>query len=160
MKKSTKKFLITLGVLVFVSLSIYVYNGLTFHTCCAKPVPPAPIGENLDGEADPNRMALDMTVWRWIDSRNPAGKFSLALNTDGTFVIWTDCNSGSGTYTSTDTGIGGAISLSPIVSTEMACGGSHEAAFKDLLQSATAYQFNGRGQLILDVKGGAKMMFN
>ena len=115
------------------------------------------VAENPDGEADPSRMKLDMTTWAWIEALyndervvtpKKAGTFTLTFANDNTFKASTDCNQMGGTYTTKDN----QLTFSSIYMTKMACEGSQEIEFKQLLQNTSSYHFTGRGQLILDLK--------
>lgn len=114
------------------------------------------IGENPEGEADPSRMTLGMTTWKWMralynDGRvvapQEAGVFTLTF-ADGRFSATTDCNSMSGEYSVS----GNTITFGPIASTKMYCEGSQEGEFARLLQDSTSYHFTSRGELVLDLK--------
>ena len=113
--------------------------------------------ENFEGEADPARMTLTMTEWRWQralynDGReivpNTPNTFSVTFSTNGTFTAKTDCNSVGGKYTAND----GSIAFTDIYSTEMYCEGSQETEFIELLSNTNGYIFTSRGELILDLK--------
>ncbi len=119
------------------------------------------VGENLDGEADPSRMTLEMKKWEWVNALYNDGRtltpkttatstklFAVTFNNDGTFTATTDCNSMGGSYTAKD----GKITFGEIMMTEMYCGGSQEQDFLKLLQNTAGYHFTGRGQLIFDLK--------
>lgn len=119
---------------------------------------PAPIvAENPDGEADPNRMKLDMTPWRWISAQYNDGtkivpktdKFVLTFKPDGTFSASTDCNGMGGNYKA---GADKTITFSNMMSTLMFCEGSQEMEFRKILEGANSYFFTGRGELIIELK--------
>lgn len=111
------------------------------------------VAQDFEGEADPARMRLDMTTWRWIRTeysdgrevvpRQP-GKFALTLSADGSFSATTDCNQLQGAYT-TD---GDTISVGPIASTRMFCADSQEGEFSSALGSASRYRFTSHGELV------------
>lgn len=118
---------------------------------------PPRVAENPEGEADPSRMTLGMTTWRWIraemnDGRTitpkQEGQFTLKFES-GRVTIGTDCNSMSANYT---TGVDGSISFSEIISTKMYCEGSQEMEFSQFLENTSSYHFTSRGELILDLK--------
>lgn len=148
--------LIILGIVAaFYGLNSYIYNEKQGDT--NQNQPPVIVAENPDGEADPNRMTLDMTVWKWQYSLYGDGReirpiaaklFTIKFEKNGEFQITTDCNNGSGTYTTN----GSNITFLQIVSTEMFCADSLESAFKIDLQNVSTYHFTGRGELILDIK--------
>ena len=121
----------------------------------------AVVGENLDGEADPSRMTLDMKKWDWINALYNDGRtitpkpsststkvFAIWFNKDGTFTATTDCNSIGGSYVAKD----GRMTFGDIFMTQMYCEGSQEKQFLQLLEDTVAYHFTGRGQLIFDLK--------
>ncbi len=114
--------------------------------------------QDFEGEADPARMTLDMKAWNWVDARNTADKFVLTFDKDGRFSARTDCNGVGGNYVSSKAV--DAIEFSQMISTMMFCEGSYEQEFTGMLLTATKYQFNGRGQLILTLKDGKVMVFN
>lgn len=116
------------------------------------------VGENLEGEADPSRMTLDMTVWNWQRSVYSDGRevrplrpgiFTLTFKNDGTFTAATDCNSGGGRYTA---GADRTIAFTDVFQTEMFCEGSQESEFFSYLTNASGYLFTSRGILVLDLK--------
>lgn len=115
------------------------------------------VGENLEGEADPSRMTLTMTEWRWQHTLYNDGKevrpaefgtFTLTFKDDGSFSARTDCNSAGGLYTASE----GTISFTNVASTLMYCEGSQESEFMKTLNEAQGYHFTSRGELILDLK--------
>ncbi len=117
---------------------------------------PERVGENPEGEADPDRMTLGMTTWVWqratlsdgreIVPKNPRA-FTLIFG-DGHFSATTDCNSMSGPY-STD---GDKIQFGDMISTLMFCDDSQETEFAQLLVHTDSYHFTNRGELVLDLK--------
>ena len=121
-------------------------------------IPNQPIvGENLEGEADPSRMTLGMTTWRWqraiyndgrVITLNKPESFTLKFNNDGTFSATTDCNSAGGKYAAGN----GVISFTEVFSTLMYCEGSQESEFIQLLNNTSGYHFTSRGELVLDLK--------
>jgi heat shock protein HslJ len=113
--------------------------------------------QDFEGEADPSRMTLGMTRWRWVratynDGRQivprQSNRFTLEFADNGVFRATTDCNSMSGSYTVTKN----TISFGPIASTEMYCEGSQETDFAALLEGAQGYHFTSRGELVLELK--------
>lgn len=120
--------------------------------------PEAWVEENFEGEADPSRMTLGMTTWRWqnalyndgreIKPKSP-GAFTLKFNNDGTFSATTDCNSAGGKYSA---GTNGTISFTDIFSTKMYCEGSQEAEFIQMLANSSEYLFTSKGELVLGLK--------
>ncbi len=144
-------------VLIIAGYYLYIYWALG-NDSVAQPTPQPIVGENLEGEADPSRMTLDMTVWRWQyalynDGReirpNKPESFTLKFENNGTFSATTDCNSVSGKYVASAQGI---ISFTELVSTLMYCDGSQEPDFVQVLNNTSNYHFTSRGELILDLK--------
>jgi len=115
------------------------------------------VGENLEGEADPSVMKLDMTTWRWYKAlynddtnivvKSPE-KFTLTFNNDGTFSATTDCNGGGGKYKVT----GNQIEFSEMMRTLMFCTESQETEFYNILENTSSFLFTSRGELILEQK--------
>jgi len=154
-----KLFLYAVGAVVvliagFFLLNSYIYSEKQGDAVQENETPI--IGENLEGEADPSRMTLDMTVWRWVkasynDGRTVTPKepgiFTLTFK-NGLFSAKTDCNSMSGSYSAKD----GLITFGPIAMTKMYCEGSQEQDFAKLIENSAGYHFTSRGELILDLK--------
>lgn len=150
-----KGLLIGIGVLLvilggFFWINSYIYNEKQGET-------PEIIGENLEGEADPSRMTLGMTEWRWIrtlynDGREVRpkreGAFSLTFSDDGSVAVKTDCNHMGGKYEAS----GGTITFTDMFTTLMYCEGSQENEFSSMLGEVATYRFTSRGELILDLK--------
>jgi len=120
--------------------------------------------QNFEGEADPSRMTLSMTTWRWQKALSRDGRevtpkkpdaFTLTLSPEGTFAATTDCNRMSGTYTHT----GSTIAFGPIAMTKMFCEGSQEGDFAAFLQNASGYHFTSKGEFILELKDGGSVIF-
>lgn len=144
----------------FFALNSYIYHekqGDGNNQATTTPI----VGENLDGEADPSRMTLDMNKWEWVNALYSDGRtitpkttatstkrFSIWFSKDGTFTATTDCNSMGGSYTAKE----GKMTFGDIFMTEMYCGGSQEQDFLKLLQNTVAYHFTGQGKLIFDLK--------
>ncbi len=115
------------------------------------------VAQNFEGEADPSRMRLDMTKWRWIsvqyeDGRvvkpKVEGSFTLSFDKAGRFSVSTDCNSMGGAYSAAE----GTLVFTDTVSTLMFCEGSQEGVFAELLRDTARYHFTSRGELILSLK--------
>ena len=115
------------------------------------------VAQNFEGEADPARMTLGMTTWRWISTTynndtqvkpRTEGKFTLVFKKDGTFSASTDCNGVGGNYTVT----GNKISFEKMMSTMMYCDGSQESDFTKMLGEVSSYHFTSKGELIFDLK--------
>jgi heat shock protein HslJ len=141
--------------LVIAGYYLYMYWALG-NDSVAQPDQPI-VGENLDGEADPSRMSLTMTTWRWQNALYNDGRevkpskpeaFTLKFKNDGTFSATTDCNGAGGNYVAT----GETLTFSGIVSTLMYCEGSTEGQFLELLTNTSGYHFTSRGELVLDLK--------
>lgn len=122
-----------------------------------KPPEERPVAENPEGEADPSRMTLTMTEWRWVsalynDGRTVGpkafGDFTLTFTEDSRFTADTDCNQMGGSYSAD----GDALTFSDIYMTKMYCEGSMEETFALLLRDTAHYHFTSRGELILDLK--------
>jgi len=153
-----KRLLIGAGALVVVLGGFFVFNSYVYEEKQGENQENVPIvGENLEGEADPSRMTLGMTEWRWVkalynDGREVVpkkfGAFSLTFGTDGRFSAKTDCNSMGGSYKTS----GNLITFSEIMSTLIYCEGSQESEFSTLLQNTENYHFTSRGELILGLK--------
>jgi heat shock protein HslJ len=125
--------------------------------------PPERVAENLEGEADPSRMTLGMTTWKWITATE-GGKeikplkvdaFTVKFNDDKTFTVTTDCNHMGGGYSADKAN----ITFSDMFSTKMFCEGSQEMVFSSLLTDARTYRFTSRGELILTTKSGGTVTF-
>jgi heat shock protein HslJ len=113
---------------------------------------------DFEGEADPERMNLQMKDWVWVraeynDERvikpKKEGDFVLSLKEGGKFSVDTDCNNMSGEYkTDSDK----KITFSKMISTKMYCEGSVESDFAKLLENSASYYFTSRGEMVLDLK--------
>lgn len=113
--------------------------------------------QGFEGEADPERMTLDMQTWAWISTLYNDGKsvipkkakaFTLTFKKEGTFSATTDCNSMSGTYSIK----GNKISFGQMASTMMYCDGSQESEFAKMLQESQIYHFTSKRELVFDFK--------
>jgi len=123
------------------------------------------VAQDFEGEADPARMRLDMTTWRWIRTTygdgasvepRRAGAFTLTFGADGVFSATTDCNSVAGRYVLS----GGELRFGDMAATQMHCEGAQQAAFTTQLAGASAYRFTSRGELVLTLGAdGATMTF-
>ena len=114
--------------------------------------------QGFEGEADPARMTLSMQTWTWVSTLynndtiiapKKAKSFTLTFKKDGSFSATTDCNSMSGTYSTTKDN---KISFGKIASTMMYCDGSQEGEFAKMLQEVQSYHFTSKGELIFDFK--------
>jgi heat shock protein HslJ len=116
------------------------------------------VAENFEGEADPNRMTLDMKSWNWINASYNDGTvitpkkqnvFSLIFSKENRFSAKTDCNSLGGAYAVNQK----KVAFSNIFSTKMYCEGSQEQLFTELLTDTQSYMFTSRGELVFELKG-------
>jgi heat shock protein HslJ len=156
----------------FFILNKYIYNEKQGDTSSSTSdiikdtdnLPKGEMGENPEGEADPDRMTLDMTVWNWISVTDPSvgrtlpkkvGVFTLTFKKDGTFAATTDCNGMFGKYSAA----GKNISFSNIASTKMFCEESQEAVFTAIFENVASYAFSSRGELIFTLKNGGAAVF-
>jgi len=118
------------------------------------------IGEwvkDFEGEADVNKMSLDMKTWNWVSSTfadgtkmTPKGtkKFTLTFKKDGSFASATDCNGIGGNYVVKNK----KITFSNMLSTMMYCEGSQQTDFQKILDETDNYYFTSKGELILGFK--------
>lgn len=152
-----KKFFLwrILGIVVCLGILLFMYSYIGIKNEAPKPLPI--IGENLEGEADPSRMTLGMTEWKWIrasyndgsvSTPNKSDAFKLVFKDDGTFSLSTDCNGVGGNYEAKD----GKLAFTQMISTLMYCEGSQEVEVRQILENTTEYHFTGRGELILGLK--------
>jgi heat shock protein HslJ len=119
--------------------------------------------QGFEGEADPDVMALGMKTWVWIravDGGNEvvprqAEAFTLTFADDGTFSATTDCNRVRGGYTADGRTLTFAEAMA---ATRMFCADSQETVFTGLLQRTASYAFTPRGELVLELAGGAGSM--
>lgn len=110
----------------------------------------------IEGEADPDRMALEMKTWTWIKTsynddtvKQPTQKEAFTLSfEDGTVRGTSDCNRFSGAYTADKHRIEFAGEMA---TTRMFCAESQEGEFVEMLANVTSYLFTSRGQLILEL---------
>jgi heat shock protein HslJ len=121
------------------------------------------VAQDFEGEADPSRMTLEMTDWKWEQTVNAngvvvtpkkPGVFSLSFKA-GSVSVKTDCNSMGGTYVADD----GSLSFGNMMSTMMYCEGSQETEFSAMLGEVVGYRFTSKGELILSKQGGGTMTF-
>lgn len=123
------------------------------------------VAPDFEGEADPARMSLEMTTWRWIRTdlvgggeRRPraSDRFTLRFAADGSFAATTDCNSVAGGYSVAS----GRIAFNePFTATRMFCADSQEAEFTALLAAAESYRFTSRGELVVGLDDGGSAVF-
>jgi heat shock protein HslJ len=119
--------------------------------------------QNFEGEADPKRMTLDMTTWRWIRTTynndteilpRTENKFTLTFKKDKTFSATTDCNSIGGEYIVE----GNKITFGQMISTMMYCEGSQEGDFAKMLTETQTFLFTSKGELVLGLKNDSGSM--
>lgn len=148
-------------IVVIIALGILAFTYFTRPETVSAPTPaptPAPIvGENPEGEADPARMTLFITEWRWITAQYNDGTvvkpksewdFKITFKKDGTFSASTDCNGIGGNY-DVD---GNSITFRDMLGTLMYCEGSQENDFRKILENTLSYFFTSRGELVLELK--------
>lgn len=154
----SKKFGISIAIfLVLVFFGWWFLANEARRIESEQPINPPIVAENPDGEADPNRMKLDMTTWNWISTRYNNGKtieprknvFTLTFDNNGSFSATTDCNSIGGKY---EVKADKQITFSEMMSTLMFCADSQETEYKKILENTASYFFTGRGELILELK--------
>ncbi|MCX6753021.1 MAG: META domain-containing protein [Candidatus Nomurabacteria bacterium] len=113
--------------------------------------------QNFEGEADINKMNLNMKTWNWINTIYRDGKiikpikeniFSITFKKDNTFSVTTDCNSAGGEYLLN----GNKIIFNNMMSTMMYCDGSQEGDFIKMLNETQSYMFTSKGELIFNLK--------
>ncbi len=167
---------ITVIVGAFFAFNQYIYNEKQGDTTVLPEntqnvdglgtIPPGvqgEMGENPEGEADPDRMTLGMTKWNWISTTVAGVKttpkkvntFTLSFKTDGTFSATTDCNGVGGQYKAT----GNKIAFSNMLSTLMFCEGSQENEYRTIFENASSFVFTSRGELIFTLKNGGTAVF-
>lgn len=120
---------------------------------------------DLTPVADDSNSVDDLTVnsWMWketqmgnddmVTPKNPS-QFVLTFMDDGTFGTTTDCNSGSGSYTSSDDG---SLTLGQVATTQMFCEGSQETEYYKELGDVASYVLEG-GNLYMSMKMDAGIM--
>jgi len=116
-----------------------------------------------EGEADPNRMTLEMHTWTWVKTAynndtvvqpNEKEAFTLTF-ADGRVQGTTDCNGFGGAYTANERKIQFDDKM---VMTKMYCEGSQETEFVKMLLNVGSYLFTGKGELILEIKFDSGIM--
>ena len=118
----------------------------------------AEVAIGFEGEADPNRMTLQMHPWTWIKTvfnndtaKEPrqAGDFTLNFTEDGQVSGTTDCNTFHGTVTVEKHKI---HFHENIAMTRKFCEGTQEMEFIAWLKDVSSFFFTSRGQLIMELK--------
>jgi len=113
------------------------------------------IEPNFSGEADPQRMQLEMQTWNWIRtiSENeiitPKKEkvFTLSFGDNQMFSATTDCNSILGHYEVVEN----KIFFTNVAATMMACENSQEAEFSKIFAKEQSFFFTGKGELIFNL---------
>jgi heat shock protein HslJ len=78
--------------------------------------------------------------------------FTLTFAADATFSATTDCNRVRGGYTAR----GSELTFGEaMIATRMFCADAQEQVFTDLLRKTAGYAFTSRGELVLQLAGGA-----
>ena len=121
------------------------------------------VAQNFEGEANPASMKLDMKTWTWVSAVSDgnevmprqADAFTLTFGGDGTFSATTDCNRVRGGYTAQGSELTFAEGMA---ATRMFCADSQETVFTSLLAKTASYTFTSRGELVLQLAGGAGFM--
>ena len=116
--------------------------------------------QDFEGEANPDSMKLEMKTWTWIRAAQDGNEivprqaqaFTLTFGTDGTFSATTDCNRVRGGYTAQGRDLKFAEAM---IATRMFCADAQEQVFTGLLQKTAGYSFTSRGELVLQLAGGA-----
>ena len=125
----------------------------------------AEVAIDFAGEADPNRMSVQMHTWSWIrtvfnddTTMNPkeVGAFTLTFDEDGEVSGTTDCNSFHGEVMIEDHKMQFGANMAM---TRKFCAGSQEMEFIKMLQSASSFFFTSRGELIMKLKYDSGSMF-
>jgi heat shock protein HslJ len=108
-------------------------------------------------------MKLDMKTWTWIRAvqdgneivPRQAQAFTLTFGADSTFSATTDCNRVRGGYTAQERELTFAEAM---IATRMFCADAQEQVFTELLRKTAGYTFTSRGELVLQLAGGAGSM--
>jgi heat shock protein HslJ len=125
----------------------------------------AEVAIDFEGEADPNRMTLQMHPWTWIKTvfnndtaKEPkrAGDFTLSFTKEGQVSGTSDCNNFHGTVTVEKHKIHFGENMAM---TRKFCADSQEMEFIGMLQNASSFFFTSRGQLIIELKYDSGSMF-
>ena len=125
----------------------------------------AEVAIDFEGEADPDRMSLQMHTWTWIRTvfnndtvkrPNIAGAFTLTFGERGQVSGTTDCNSFHGKVIIEGHNIQFGENMAM---TRMFCADSQESEFIGMLQNVNSFFFTSRGQLIMEIKYDSGSMF-
>ncbi len=112
------------------------------------------------GEVSPNSLSLFSKSWEWVSTSYSNGtnitpkeakKFFINFKNDNTFAVSTDCNDMGGSFIAKENN----ISFGGIYSTKKYCEGSQEVDFRTALEQAETYSFNGKNELVLNLKNKA-----
>ena len=144
------------GFIVLATLAACNTTGPSDSAAVGNAIPPR-VAVDFEGEADPDRMKLDMKTWTWLRTnynndtqvlpQSPTA-FTLTFHSDGSFNGTTDCNTIRGSY-EVDTN---RITFGPVMSTRMYCDGSQEQTFIKLLEQIQSFFFTSAGKLVFDLK--------
>jgi heat shock protein HslJ len=121
------------------------------------------VAQDFEGDADPDSMKLDLKTWTWVRAMSDgnevvprqADAFTLTFGADGTFSATTDCNRVRGSYTAQESELTFGEGMA---ATRMFCADSQESVFTALLAKTASYSFTSRGELVLELAGGAGSM--
>jgi heat shock protein HslJ len=125
----------------------------------------AEVAIDFEGEADPDRMTLQMHTWTWVRTvfnndtvKRPkiAGAFTLTFDEHGQVSGTTDCNSFRGEVIIEGRNIRFGENMAM---TRMYCADSQESEFIGMLQSLNSFFFTSRGELIMEIKYDSGSMF-
>ena len=125
----------------------------------------AEVSIDFEGEADPDRMTLQMHTWTWVRTvfnndtvKRPkiAGAFTLTFDEHGQVSGTTDCNSFRGEVIIEGRNIEFSENMAM---TRMYCADSQESEFIRMLQNLNSFFFTSRGELIMEIKYDSGSMF-
>jgi heat shock protein HslJ len=148
--------------------ALFTLTLVVLAACAPQAAPPATLPAVTPAPMNGGQpVGLDQVTgvdWQWSQLQEtqppsqsnvpPGQNYVLTLAPDGTFSFTADCNSGSGTYTSSDTNL--TLTLGP--TTLAACGpDSLSNNFVSLLGGVTSFGMNN-GALILTTNDGASFM--
>lgn len=123
------------------------------------------VEQNFAGEADPDRMTLDMQPWTWIKTTYANGPevspknsdaFTITFQADERFSATTDCNTMGGSY-EVD---GKSLKFGEVFMTKMFCAESQEQEFAKMLSEIESFTFTSKGELVFDLRsvGGSMVL--
>jgi heat shock protein HslJ/membrane-bound inhibitor of C-type lysozyme len=142
-------------------LSVYENDTLIFTGKTTRPLEPLIPAEEL-----PQQAVISLTDFTWVWQKTlynnkptflpkNSNLFQLTFLKDTTFSATTDCNSISGNYSVSES----ILSFDSLMSTLMACDGSDESAFTQMLEAVTRYTINDSGELILNLRDEEGSMY-